>query len=75
MIKLIEGNLKANSFCLRPTLILNEDNNETSAQDVGVNFAIERKDAQQAMWNVTSAIKQDTSAICATNVNNSNKHL
>ena len=77
MIKLIEANPKANKvFSLRPTLIPTEDN-KTSAQDVDTTFTMEVKDAQQAMQNVTFAIKQDTLAICATNVidNNSNKHL
>ena len=35
-----------------------------------VTFTMEMKDVQQAMQNVTFAIKQDTSAICATNVVN-----
>ena len=77
MIKLIKANPKANRvFSLRPTLISIEDN-KTSAQDVDVTFTMEVKDAQQAMQNVTFAIKQDTLAICAINVINinSNKHL
>ena len=79
MIKLIKANPKANRvFSLRPTLISTEDN-KTSAQDVDVTFTMEVKDAQQAMQNVTFAIKQDTLAICATNIinnnSNSNKHL
>ena len=77
MVKLIKANPKANKvFSLRPTLISTEDN-KTSAQDVDITFTMEVKDAQQAMWNVTFVIKQDTLAICAINVidNNSNKHL
>ena len=77
MIKLIEANPKANRvFSLRPTLIPIEDN-KASAPDMDVTITMEVKDAQQAMQNVTFAIKQDTLAICAINVidNNSNKHL
>ena len=52
VIKLIEVNPKAGN-CLRPTLVLTEENNKTSALDVDLTFTMEMKDVQQTKQNVT----------------------
>ena len=75
MIKLIKADPKANRVSRLRLNFSPKDNKKTSAQDVDLTSTMEMKDVQQAMWNVTFAIKQDTSAICATNVINSNKYL